>query len=277
MKTIIISFFLTLTLLFTEQMTSQSFPPSKFPSEIRVMTAKGVANYWNVNRVLCLGKASQSNNGGYRFKIVGKAIRSSSSRSIDIFYILPDDKMQLAGSFIFPAIEEGKPFNFNIVAAYQGYSPAKFNGFYIYDESLPEDIREFSPNDEFSVTVEEKPQYIIEEEEIKPDVDYDAIFTDPETKPEFPGGLSAIYRHIAKTMRYPLIAQENGVQGKVTVGFIVEKDGSINDVTVIQGKDPYLDKEAIRVINTLPRFSPGKVDGVPVRTSMSLPVTFKLE
>lgn len=113
-------------------------------------------------------------------------------------------------------------------------------------------------------------------EEVNPSVDYNAIFTDPETKPEFPGGTAAIYRHIAKTMRYPLIAQENGKQGKVTVSFIIEKDGTLSDVKVTKGVDPNLDKEAIRVIKTLPNFTPGKMNGKPVRTSMSLPVTFKL-
>lgn len=119
---------------------------------------------------------------------------------------------------------------------------------------------------------------VIEEavEEIKPAVDYNAFFTDPETKPEFPRGTATIYRHIAKTMRYPLIAQENGKQGTVNVSFIIEKDGTLSDVKVIKGVDPNLDKEAIRVIKTLPKFTPGKINGKPVRTSMSLPVTFKL-
>lgn len=113
-------------------------------------------------------------------------------------------------------------------------------------------------------------------EEVNPSVDYNAIFTAPETKPEFPGGTAAIYRHIAKTMRYPLIAQENGKQGKVIVSFIIEKDGTLSDVRVSKGVDPNLDKEAIRIIKTLPNFTPGKMNGKPVRTSMSLPVTFKL-
>lgn len=275
MKALIIAVFLTLSFVFAEQINAQGFPPSKFPSEIRVSTAKGVANYWNVNRVLCLGKASRSDSSGYKFKIVGKAMRTSSSRSIDIYYVLHQgDTAQSAGSFIFPAIEEGKPFNFDIVAAHPGYSPAKFDGFYIEDKTLPDEVKEFSPNDLIPEIIEDESP--IEEKEVKPAVDDNAVYTVPETEPEFPGGLAAIYSHIAKTMRYPLIAQENGVQGKVIVGFIIEKDGSISDLKVIQSVSSDLDKEAMRVIGTLPRFTPGKVNGVPVRTQMSLPITLRL-
>lgn len=135
------------------------------------------------------------------------------------------------------------------------------------------DISQFQKENLLKGDTYEEPTII---EEVSPQVDYNAIFTDPETKPEFPEGTAAIYRHIAKTMRYPLIAQENGKQGKVTVSFVIEKDGTLSDVKVTNGVDPNLDKEAIRVIKTLPNFTPGKMNGKPVRTSMSLPVTFKL-
>ncbi len=119
-------------------------------------------------------------------------------------------------------------------------------------------------------------KYIIEEEVTEPSVDYNAVFDAPETLPGFPGGENALFRQIYKILRYPLIAQENGKQGTVVVGFIIEKDGSVSNVKVNQGVDPSLDKEAVRVISSLPKFTPGKVNGRPVRTSMTLPVRFKL-
>ena len=82
---------------------------------------------------------------------------------------------------------------------------------------------------------------------------------------------------VGKNIKYPTIPQENGTQGRVTVQFVVNKDGSIVDVKVIRGVDPYLDKEAVRVISTMPKWIPGKQRGVPVRCKFTVPVTFKLQ
>lgn len=251
-----------------------SFPPKNYPASIKVMTDAGVAQYWNVKRIMCLGKSDR----GYKFRIYGQAETTTGSQSIEMFYILPGDKLQSAGAYRFPAISKGEAFQFEIISAFTGYAPKSFLGFLIMDENLKVHAQEL-PTQEEGVSTPILPTEIpiIEnDEEIKPVVDYNAIFTDPETKPEFPGGTAAIYRHIAKTMRYPLIAQEKGKQGKVTVSFIIERDGKLGDVKVTKGVDPNLDKEAIRVIKTLPNFTPGKMNGKPVRTSMSLPVTFKL-
>lgn len=104
-----------------------------------------------------------------------------------------------------------------------------------------------------------------------------SIYTQVETEPAFPGGLGALMSHIAKNQKYPLIAQENGEQGKVIVSLVIEKDGSVGEVEVRQSVSPALDKEAVRVVKSLPKFSsPGKINGLAVRTKMSLPVSFKL-
>lgn len=263
---------LIITLLVISTHAQSSFPPKSYPASIKVMTDAGVAQYWNVKRIMCLGKSG----GGYKFRIYGQAEATTGSQSIEMFYILPGDKLQSAGAYRFPAITKGEPFQFEITSAFAGYAPRSFLGFMIIDENLKAPEQEPSPQEEIRATIE-IPIIEDEVEEIMPPVDYDAIFTDPETMPEFPGGTAAIFQHIAKTMRYPLIAQENGIQGKVIVSFVVEKDGSISDVKVTKGVDPSLDKEAMRVIKTLPEFTPGKINGKLVRTSMSLPVTFKLD
>ena len=97
-----------------------------------------------------------------------------------------------------------------------------------------------------------------------------------EQKPSFPGGESAMYKWLQDNIIYPAAASEEGVQGKVTVQFIVEKDGSITHVQVVRGKHPALDAEAARVIRKMPRWTPGRNNGQPVRVTYQLPVQFKL-
>ena len=105
----------------------------------------------------------------------------------------------------------------------------------------------------------------------------DEIFVIVEENPQFPdGGTAGLLQYLGKNIKYPTIPQENGTQGRVTVQFVVNKDGSIVDVKVIRGVDPYLDKEAVRVISTMPKWIPGKQRGVPVRCKFTVPVTFIL-
>lgn len=253
-----------------------SFPPKSFPASIKVTTDAGVAQYWDVNRILCLGKSGN----GYKFRIIGKGNADMGSQSITMYYMLPGNKLEIAGAYRFPAIEKGKNFNFEIVSAFNGYAPKAFQGFMIMDENFkaPETIEEPTPlPDEISATI--RPTYIpliVEEEAIEPEIDYDAVYEKPETLPSFPGGNTAIFANIAKNLRYPLMAQENNVQGRVIVGFVIDKDGSVTDVKVIKGVERSLDNEAVRVIKALPKFSPGKMRGIPVKTAMTFPVTFKL-
>ena len=98
-----------------------------------------------------------------------------------------------------------------------------------------------------------------------------------EQKPEFPGGTAAMYKWLSDNINYPAAASEEGIQGKVTVQFIVEKNGSISHVTVVRGKHPALDAEAKRVVSKMPKWTPGRNNGQPVRVTYNLPVTFKLQ
>lgn len=103
------------------------------------------------------------------------------------------------------------------------------------------------------------------------------IFVVVEKQPEFPGGLTAMMKFLNDNIRYPVIAQENGIQGRVTCNFVVERDGSITDVQISRGVDPSLDKEAIRVIQSMPKWKPGEQRGKPVRVRFTLPVVFRLQ
>jgi periplasmic protein TonB len=109
-----------------------------------------------------------------------------------------------------------------------------------------------------------------EEEEAK-------VFFIVEEMPEFPGGELALRKYIGNAIKYPVIAQENGIQGKVYVTFVVDRDGGISNARVARGVDPSLDKEALRVVNSLPKWKPGKQRGKPVRVSYTVPINFVLQ
>lgn len=98
-----------------------------------------------------------------------------------------------------------------------------------------------------------------------------------ETMPSFPGGQEALFEFLSKNVKYPAIAQKNGIEGRVIVEFVVAKDGKIEKVKVARtGGDPSLDKEAVRVIKSMPRWTPGKRRGEPVRVKYTVPVNFRL-
>jgi protein TonB len=103
------------------------------------------------------------------------------------------------------------------------------------------------------------------------------VFDVVEQMPSFPGGPSALFEYLSKNIKYPVVAEENGVQGRVIVTFVVERDGSITDVRVVKSVDPSLDKEAKRVVQSMPRWIPGKQNGSAVRVKYTVPVTFRLQ
>lgn len=102
------------------------------------------------------------------------------------------------------------------------------------------------------------------------------VYVVVEELPEFPGGDVALMTYIQKNINYPADAAKNGIQGRVTVSFIVEKDGSLSDFVIIRSPDPSLSKEVIRVLSFMPKWKPGKQNGKIVRVKWSMPVTFKL-
>ncbi len=103
------------------------------------------------------------------------------------------------------------------------------------------------------------------------------IFFIVETMPEFPGGEPALRQYVANNIKYPESAQENGVQGRVYVSFVVDKEGNVANAKIVRGVDPSLDQEALRVINSLPAWEPGKQRGEPVNVSYTVPINFALQ
>ena len=112
----------------------------------------------------------------------------------------------------------------------------------------------------------------------KEEEEEEVIFMVVESMPEFPGGQQALFKYLGENVKDPVIAQENGIQGRVVCQFVVNKDGSIVDVVVVRSSgDASLDKEAIRVINSMPKWKPGKQRGKPVRVKYTVPVNFRLQ
>lgn len=145
----------------------------------------------------------------------------------------------------------------------------------VEDDVQLDDVDILSSEDDASMAqVQTYTPPVVEEEEEESST---TIFTVVEEMPEFPGGQGELLQYLSKSIRYPVIAQENGIQGRVTCSFVVEKDGSVTDVQVLRGVDPSLDKEAIRVISAMPKWKPGKQRGKPVRVKYNVPVTFRLQ
>ena len=103
------------------------------------------------------------------------------------------------------------------------------------------------------------------------------VFDVVEENPSFPGGQAALMQWLNENIKYPVIAAENGIQGRVIVQFVVSKTGSISDVRVVRGVDPSLDKEAVRVVSNMPNWTPGRQNGTTVNVRFTLPVTFRLQ
>lgn len=122
-----------------------------------------------------------------------------------------------------------------------------------------------------------KAKEVIAEPEPPKHEEENKVFDIVEQQPLFPGGPAALMKYLSENTKYPVVAQENGVQGRVTVQFVVEKDGSISDVRVLRGVDPSLDKEAVRVVKSMPRWTPGKQNGITVRVNYRVPVLFRLQ
>lgn len=131
-----------------------------------------------------------------------------------------------------------------------------------------DDADKFKAVQEQVVVKEPEPEVKHKEEE---------IFVAVEQQAEFPGGQAALMKWLSQNVRYPETAQQNDVQGRVIVKFVVEKDGSIGTATILKGVDKDLDREALRVVKKMPKWQPGKNNGVAVRSYFNLPVVFKLQ
>ena len=140
------------------------------------------------------------------------------------------------------------------------------------DAEVEESTIQASDETDKAVEVKYVPVEVEEEE-----VEEQQIFQVVEEMPEFPGGMAECMKCLSKNIKYPPISAENGIQGRVIVQFVVNQDGSIVDPVVVRGVDSHLDKEALRVIQMMPKWKPGKQRGKAVRVKYTVPVMFRLQ
>lgn len=132
-------------------------------------------------------------------------------------------------------------------------------------------------NDESGGTVLKAVEEIATPEPPKQEAEQDKVFDVVEQQPQFPGGMGALNQWLGSNIKYPAMAAENGIEGRVIVQFVVERDGSVSGVHVVRGVDSSLDKEATRVVAQMPKWIPGKQNGSAVRVKYTVPVTFRLQ
>ena len=142
----------------------------------------------------------------------------------------------------------------------------------VQDDVEVEDIEINAEMDQNEVMEEYVAPEIEEEEVVEAEV-----FTIVEEMPSYPGGDAKMYEYLGKNIKYPQIARESSIQGRVFVNFVVEPDGSVSNVKVLRGIGGGCDEEAMRVVKTMPKWKPGKQRGKAVRVSYMLPVNFKLQ
>jgi protein TonB len=149
----------------------------------------------------------------------------------------------------------------------------------VVDSIKPEDVTQLMTADDAQVEI--KDQEVVEVVEVKEEVQEaepeEIPFVVVEEMPMFPGGDAELLKYIGANTVYPDIAKENNIQGRVIVRFCVTAKGGVSQVSILKGVDPELDKEAIRVVNTLPAFKPGKQGGKPVPVWYMVPITFTLK
>jgi protein TonB len=159
------------------------------------------------------------------------------------------------------------------------FLPPKVTEKEIVEEEKMPTIEEIKENDTGAENIEGTGEVIFDEpveEVVKEEADEDAIFTVVEQQAEFPGGFEALGKFLSKNMKYPAVARRMGVEGSVFVSFVIDKEGKISDLQVIKGISAECDKEAMRVIQLMPPWKPGKQNGKAVRCRFVLPIKFKL-
>ena len=202
--------------------------------------------------------------------------KSSPWARLKYLYVLPVAAIAVtafARPEVSETVEEISAVKVNDLTAIVETKVAESSGQLLPVQSVPKD----SVNRKSKVAVQQMDELVVVGYASKDSVkDREPVFNVVEQMPSFPGGMEALMQYLAKNMRYPVEAQKNKVQGRVGVGFIVSKDGDIKKAHILRGVDPELDAEAIRVIESMPRWMPGMQRGKAVAVSYTLPVMFRL-
>lgn len=275
MKKILFLFLLSL-LTMTVAAQKFSWPPKSYPLSVPFIVSDEVKYYWGVDAIVCVG----SENGGYKFLVMGRANHDfTSSRTINMYYIDADNKPSIAGAYYFPKVKAGHEFRFEIVSAFPGYTPVGFKGFCIYDERLriPEEDTE-ARTKIGSRTSDVDAAYHDSVRIADSIAAVAAIEAERAARvvmaPKYPGDTQALYSFLRKNMRKPQIAIETAGYGTTTVQFIVTRNGEVVGADYKRRCNERVDKEVLRLVNMLSGWTPATKGGKPcdavVQISMSI-------
>ena len=191
----------------------------------------------------------------------------------DIAYVLRDGEERVMKASLYPDVHPNKPgrYRYFYEITIRRKPVLMMAEFRLSDNEKEWKEAKRTPLPEGLLTMKQDNTHQTVGEQVE-ELVYDMV----EVMPEFPGGVRAMLDFIKKNIQYPEIARKNGIQGRVIVGVVVDKNGSVTNLTILKSIDPYLDKEAIRVIRLMPKWKPGTQMDKPVKVKYAIPVSFKL-
>ena len=192
----------------------------------------------------------------------------------DIAYVLRDGEERVMKASLYPDVHPNKPrrYRYFYEITIRRKPVLMMAEFRLSDNEKEWKEAKRTPLPEGLLTMKQDNTHQTVGEQVE-ELVYDMV----EVMPEFPGGVRAMLDFIKKNIQYPEIARKNGIQGRVIVGVVVDKNGSVTNLTILKSIDPYLDKEAIRVISSMPKWTPGVQNGKKVRVKFTVPVSFRLQ
>lgn len=249
-KLVVLLWMIVLTMGLSAQQFS--WPPRTYPMSVPCNASVEVSYYLGTPKVTCIGKG----NGGYKFRISGVGKHDLTSTNMDMFYIVPNNRIVTAGSYFFPQITEGQKYSFEIVSAFSGYTPSGFKGFFIHDKWLTVP-KESVPETTDTTTTSPAP-----------------AATGPSRYPAYVGGQTAMKKFFADNAnpRKPAIATAG--YGEVIVQFTVTETGEIENADWKGRVSVSMDEEALRLVNMMPKWNPGLINGQPTKMKVQVGLRF---
>lgn len=227
---------------------------------------RGKKKWWYIASIIIIVAA------GFLVYTMINNVGSNDEASVDIVKSNSDNLIESADR-----VSDVEPINGNVHDEKVAVSP-KLQEQMLSSAGTFDSICLANPSDgsvENNTTIEDT-VVVVEHIPESPKIDYNKVYDVAEQEPEFPGGQYALQNWVAAHIQYPADCQYYGIQGRVVVQFVVTKNGSVGEVKVARGKHPDLDNEAVRVVKSLPRFTPGMMNGHAVNVWYTLPITFKL-
>lgn len=248
-----------------------ALPPEALTS-IKTTLDTDVAKDIEMGSTIYTGSFKTAEKEGFKFQLKGKGLRTATSKPVYVWYIFPGNELRYASEFQLPNLKKDTEFTVDFTIQdlnklttplpdnYIRITPEKFDGFALTYEIPSADLVD---KDATGKNIKAGPN--------------EETFTIVEVMPAFPGGIKGIMTYLSKSIKYPEEAQQKDIQGRVNVTFTIDEEGKVTNPKVLERVDESLDAEALRVTNGMPNWLPGRLNGMPVKSNFTLPITFKLQ